>query len=102
MAWEERQRGGRYYYQSVREAGEVRKKYIGVGEVAELIAHADDTMRRHREELRARAREELERMRGLVSGALELDEAVDALLRAHLVAAGCHRHKGVWRRGRNT
>jgi hypothetical protein len=101
MAWEERG-GNRYYYQSVREAGEVRKKYIGVGEVAELIAHADDTISRHREERRARAREELERMQSLVSEALKLDEAVDALTRAHLVAAGCHRHKGVWRRGRNT
>jgi hypothetical protein len=101
MAWEERERGGRYYYQSVREAGAVRKKYIGAGELAELIAHADETIRRHREERRARAREELERMRGLVSGALELDEAVDALVGAHLVAAGFHRHRGEWRRERS-
>src|SRR5829696_2471164 len=101
MAWEERG-GNRYYYQSVREAGEVRKKYIGVGEVAELIAHADATRQRVREARRERGRQELEHVRNLVAPAVELDGAVDALVRAHLVAAGCHRHKGAWRRGRNT
>src|SRR5829696_1391315 len=102
MAWEERQRGGRYYYQSEREAGKVRKKYIGTGEIAELIAHADATRQRVREARRERGRQELEHVRNLVAPAVELDGAVDALVRAHLVAAGCHRHKGAWRRGRNT
>ena len=97
MAWEARARGGRYYYQSVREAGEVRKKYIGAGEIAELIAHADAARRRVREARREEGREELERMRGLVAPALELDEAVEALVRAHLVAAGYRERKGQWR-----
>jgi hypothetical protein len=101
MAWEERARGGRYYYQSLREAGEVRKKYIGAGEIAELIARADATRRRVRERRREEGREELERMRDLVAPALELDEDVDALVRAHLAAAGFHLHRGEWRRGRN-
>ncbi len=102
MAWEERN-GRHYYYQSVREAGEVRKKYIGTGEIAELIAHADATRRRVREQRREEGRAELERMRDLVAPALELDEAADALLRAHLVAAGYRECKGQWRlrRGRN-
>jgi hypothetical protein len=101
MAWEARARGGRYYYQSLREAGEVRKKYIGAGEIAELIASADATRRRVRERRREEGREELERMRDLVAPALELDEDVDALVRAHLAAAGFHLHRGEWRRGRN-
>ena len=32
----------------------------------------------------------------------EVDEAADILARAHLLAGGYHRHKGEWRRGRNT
>jgi hypothetical protein len=103
MAWEERERGGRYYYQSERdEAGKVKKRYVGTGEVAELIAHADATRQRVREARRERGRQELEHVRNLVARALELDDAVDALVGAYLVAAGCHRHRGEWRRGRNT
>ncbi len=63
MAWE--QRGGRrYYYQSERdEEGRVKKRYIGAGEIAELVAHADETRRRARQERREREREELERLK---------------------------------------
>jgi hypothetical protein len=100
VAWEER--GGKlYYYQSERdETGKVRKRYVGSGEVAQLIAHADATRQRVRKKRREKGREELEHMRSLLSQALELDEAVDALVRAHLTGAGFHRHKGEWRRGR--
>ena len=101
MAWETRN-GTRYYYQSERdETGKVKKRYIGCGEVAELVAHADATRRRVRERRREEGREELERMRDLVAPALELDEAVDALVRVHLAAGGFHLRKGEWRRGRN-
>ena len=41
MAWE-RRGGNLYYYQAEREDGRVRKRYIGAGEVAEMIAHADE------------------------------------------------------------
>jgi hypothetical protein len=100
MAWEER--GGKaYYYQAERdETGKVRKRYVGRGEVAELIAHADATRQRVRQKRREKDREELEHMRSFISSALELDEAVDALVRAQLVAGGLHRHRGEWRRGR--
>ena len=98
MAWEQRARGGRYYYQSERDGtGKVRKRYVGTGEIAELVAHADAARRRVREARREEGREELERMRGLVAPALELDEAVEALVRAHLVAAGYRERKGQWR-----
>jgi hypothetical protein len=42
MAWEAR--GGRsyyYYYRSIRDGERVRKEYVGTGEPAEAIAHAD-------------------------------------------------------------
>ena len=102
MTWEERN-GHRYYYQAERdEDGKVKKRYIGNGEIAELVAHADETRRQAREARRVKEREELERMEALAAPILELDEAADILTRAHLVAAGYHRHKGEWRRVRNT
>lgn len=98
MAWEERARGARYYYQSERDGtGKVRKRYVGTGEIAELIAHADATRQRVREARREEGREELERVRDLVAPALELDDAVEALVRAHLVAAGYRERRGQWR-----
>jgi hypothetical protein len=100
MAWE--RRGGRaYYYRSVRVGERVKKEYLGAGEVAEALAQADETIRRVRELERARGRAEAERLEDLADPVLRLDEAAEVLLRAELVAAGFHRHKGVWRRGRN-
>jgi hypothetical protein len=102
MAWEERN-GNRYYYQCERaEDGRIMKRYIGAGEIAELIAHADDTRRRAREARRAREREELERMEALAAPILEVDKAADILARVHLIARGFRKRKGEWRRGRNT
>lgn len=102
VAWERRERGtGPYYYQSERgEAGRVRKRYVGAGDIAEVIAHNDETRRRAREAGRKQGRKELERMGALATPVLELDEAAAVLVRAHLIAAGYHRHKGEWRRAR--
>ncbi len=92
---------GPYYYRSVRVGERVKKEYLGAGEVAEALAQADETIRRVRELERARGRAEAERLEDLADPVLRLDEAAEVLLRAELVAAGFHRHKGVWRRGRN-
>jgi hypothetical protein len=100
VAWE-RRGGNLYYYQSERVDGRVRKKYVGTGEIAELVAHADETIRRTRAERRERVRAELEEARGLASAADELNEAAEILVRAEMVAAGYHRHKGEWRRRRD-
>ena len=97
MGWEDRN-GSLYYYQSERdEAGKVKKRYVGSWEVAQLIAHADATRQRVREQSRERGREELEHMHNLMAPALELDQTVDVLVRAHLVAAGYRERKGQWR-----
>ncbi len=95
--WERRERGGLYYTRSRKEGGRVVREYLGAGEVAEAIAHADETIRRVRDEKRERGRAFVGRAEGLAAPILELCEAADALLRAHLVAAGYHRHKGEWR-----
>ena len=100
MAWE--RRGDRlYYYQTEREDGRVRKRYVGTGETAELIAHADATMQRTRAERRERERAELQEARDLASSVDELHEAAEILAVAELVAAGYRRHKGQWRRRRD-
>ncbi len=96
MAWE-RRGSNLYYYQSERVDGRVRKKYVGAGEVAQAIAHADETIRRSRAASSERATVELEEVGTLASAGEELCEAADILAVAELVAAGYHRHKGQWR-----
>ena len=99
MAWE--RRGDRlYYYQSERVDGRVRKRYVGRGEVAELVAHADETRRAVRERRRQDERAELERARELSEAGAELDAVAEILARAEMVAAGYHDHRGEWRRRR--
>jgi hypothetical protein len=99
MAWE-RRGSNLYYYQSKRVDGRVRKKYVGAGELAQTIAHADETIRQSRAAQSERARVELEEARTIASAGEELCEAADILAVAQLVAAGYHRHKGLWRRRR--
>ena len=101
MGWEPRERGGLYYTRSRREGGRVVREYLGAGEFAEALARSDEAIRRARQMKRERRLAEAERLRELAAPVLRLDEAADELLRAELVAAGFHRHKGVWRRGRN-
>ena len=97
MAWE-RRGSNLFYYQYERVDGRVRKKYVGAGDVAEAIAHADETIRRSRAARSERARVELEEAKTLASAGEELCEAADILAVAQLVAAGYHRHKGgEWR-----
>ncbi len=100
MGWEPRERGGLYYTRSRREGGRVVREYVGSGEIAEALAHADETIRRVRDLERARGRAEVERLEALAAPARELDEAAEVLVRAHLIAGGCHRRKGEWRRAR--
>jgi hypothetical protein len=96
MAWE-RRGSNLYYYHSERLDGRVRKKYVGAGEVAQAVAHADETIRWSRAARSERARVELEEVRTLASAGEELCEAADILAVAELVAAGYHKHKGEWR-----
>jgi hypothetical protein len=96
----ERRDGRPYYYRSVRDGEAVRKVYVASGELAQTLAHADEAIRHQREEERRWEREKLERLEALAAPLEELSEAAGLLARAHLVAAGCHRHNGEWRRRR--
>ena len=99
MAWE-RRGGNLYYYRCEREGGRVRKRYVGTGEEAELIAHADAALRLARKQRAAREEAELERLEALCAPLEELSEAAGVLARAQLVASGYRRRKGEWRRAR--
>jgi len=90
-----------YYYRSVRDGEKVRKVYVGSGEIAR-ISHEGDILRRTgREAEKEQEKEELERLEALAAPVLELSEAAEILARAHLIAAGYHRHKGEYRRARS-
>jgi hypothetical protein len=99
MAWEKR--GGKlYYYRSVRRGDKVQKVYLGTGIFGELAARRDEEKRERQAAKRDYVHKELERLEALAAPVLELDEVADVLAWAHLVASGCHRHKGEWRRER--
>jgi predicted dinucleotide-utilizing enzyme len=100
MAWERRERGERYYTRSRKIGGRVVREYVGGGVLAELAARTDAEEQECREAEAAEGRAEVRRLEELVAPVVELCEAADVLARAHLIAAGCHKHKGEWRRRR--
>jgi hypothetical protein len=101
MAWEERERGGPYYTRSRREGGRVVREYVGDGLAGRLASESDRIERERREERALEEKRAREKLEALAAPVLELEEAAAVLVRAHLIAAGCHRHKGEWRRARS-
>jgi hypothetical protein len=99
MGWEER-RGHSYYYRSVRVGTRVRKEYVGGGDLGQLVARLDELERLQRKEEEAFCKGERERLQRSAAFLQELEEAGEVLTRAHLLASGCHQHKGQWRRKR--
>jgi hypothetical protein len=100
MALEKRS-GNLYYYRSARHGDQVRRVYVGAGELAR-IAHEREIMDRAAQEHRRKEeRAERERLEALAAPVVELCEVAEILARAHLVAAGCHQYKGEWRRVRS-
>jgi hypothetical protein len=96
----EKRNGHVYYYKSRRDGKKVRKVYVGAGDFAHVAAELDEAERLRREEEAAyweAERERLERSAVFLQG---LEEATEVLVRAHLLASGCHKHKGQWRRKR--
>ena len=65
-----------------------------------LAAQLDEVERQQREEEANHWKVEKERLEASAAFLKELEEVATILSRAHLVAAGCHRHKGEWRRAR--
>jgi hypothetical protein len=98
MGWEMRQRGGAYYTRSRWVDGRVVREYVGGGVIGRLAAQQDELERLQREQEAASQREERESLEESADFLRELEEAAKLLIRAELLAAGCHKHKGEWRR----
>lgn len=98
MAWETRQRGGRYYYQSIRRPdGSIRRVYVGIGPTAERIAAQDRNAQEERQRVRKQVRE-LESVFATAARVVqELESRCDLILAAALLANGFHKHRGEWR-----
>lgn len=96
MAWETRARGARYYVRKRWQAGRCVSEYIGTGAHAEILARLDAAGRAQERALRT------QRRRAEESDAVldALDTAAGLLTTAGLLMAGCHTHKGQWRRRR--
>jgi hypothetical protein len=95
VGWEARKRGtGSYYYRSVREGDRVKKEYCGGGVLGEIVALDDELRRLQKAEKLAFWKEEKERLEANAAFLKELEKAAEILIRAHLIAAGCHKHKG--------
>ena len=96
----ERRDGNLYYYRSARDGEEVHKFYVGAGEIARISYEGDIFRRTGRKAERLREEAERKRLETFAAPVEEISEAAEILAKAHLIASGCHRHKGEWRRAR--
>ena len=101
MAWETRQRGGRYYTRSKKIGGRVVREYVGTGSIGERAATADARARAQRQAQQAAWQAEQERIELALAPLEAFCDVVETLARASLLLAGYHRHhRGEWRRKR--
>jgi hypothetical protein len=88
-----------YYRRSNRVNGEVVTEYVGAGLHGERAAQLDDAERDCVALRQAAERIEREKHAALDAPLEELDELVDQLVHAALLADGYHRHdRGEWRK----
>jgi len=78
----------------------VVREYIGTGPLGEIVASDDELKRLQKEEAIAYWKQELGRLKRDAAFLKELEEAAEILTRAHLIAAGCHKRRGEWRKKR--
>jgi hypothetical protein len=97
MAWESRP-GGRYYYQSVKQAGRVRKIYYGRGEAAMLAERLADEAKARRAAAAAAARAELARFGPPEAAMADLDTACKLAVESVVAAAGNPNGDTAWSR----
>ena len=78
----------------------MRKVYVGGGMLGQIAALEDEYRCRQQEEEAAYWREKQECFQRDVAFLQQLEVAAEILARAHLIAAGCHKHNGQWRKRR--
>jgi hypothetical protein len=101
MAFESRKGGRQYYYRAQRAAdGRVVKQYLGGGPAAQAAAKADSQRRQELQEARAASHAALDELVGVAAPLDEHGRMCDMLVKAELLLAGYHEHKGRWRKRR--
>ena len=100
MAWESRDRGGFYYCRTRRRHGRQVREYVGGGRIGELAAALDAAEHERRRRQAQTMRREKEQAAERDAPLLRCCRAADLLVRAALENAGCHQHRGQWRRRR--
>jgi hypothetical protein len=98
MGWESRQRGGRYYYRSIRDGDRTRKIYIGTGGNAHALARAQAEKQQQRQAERAAVVAEEAITAGAEAALEELLQLTDLLFRTAMMLAGFQCRRGEWRR----
>ena len=99
MGWELRN-GKRYYYRKLRRGRRVVSEYVGTGEFIELSLGIIEFDRVEKIQARTAWREQKEEMKKLNEDFNQLAEVINSMVRASLLVAGYHPHKGQWRRNR--
>ena len=99
MAWENRN-GNWYYYRKRREGRRVISEYVGAGSAGKLAEMFDgedlqEAAYKRRELLKIKQKE-----LAMDDQVKEVDRRTRAILRACLLLAGYHAHKGQWRKRR--
>lgn len=99
MAWEMR-RGRRYYYHKRRVGGRVVSEYRGSGDWVDAVTRLEQADRIERAVERDDWRSEQNHIKADESALDEVTALIETLTTSYLLAAGCHTHKGTWRRRR--
>ncbi len=100
MGWEERS-GNHYYYRKMRHGRKVTSEYFGAGEVAEMFADLDEIERYERTIAQAEWKKQKDDLHKIDSDVLQAAILIRNIVRAYLLIAGYHPHKGQFRKRRN-
>ena len=99
MAWQIRPGRRPVYFRSVRIGGKVVRQYIGSGPEAERIAAADAQRRAEGKAKVEMQKTERARLETTATPLSDFSAQLELLMRAELLAAGCHQHAHCeWRR----
>jgi hypothetical protein len=101
MAWEDR-KGKSYYYTKEREGSKVVSRYVGSGEVAQLIGQFSALRREEDRERRAEIAAERNAMLAADRAVDDVMSLANELMQEALQAEGFHQHdRGEWRKKRD-
>jgi hypothetical protein len=96
MGWERRRKKD-FYYRSQRTGNQVRKVYLGGGEIARQAAAKDAATKARRAADQAALAELQAKLAGLDGLANEAQQGAELLTEAALLAIGFREHRGEWR-----